>query len=74
MKPGLGRIVASLVFALTPTWPVTAQNETYNETYRPQVHFSPERNWTNDPNGLVYYHGEYHLFFQYNLLETHGDT
>lgn len=39
---------------------------THNETYRPQFHFSPERNWTNDPNGLVYYRGEYHLFYQYN--------
>ncbi len=36
------------------------------EQYRPQFHFSPERNWTNDPNGLVYFDGEYHLFFQYN--------
>lgn len=38
----------------------------YEETYRPQFHFSPARNWTNDPNGLVYYQGEYHLFFQHN--------
>ncbi|HEX4489355.1 MAG TPA: glycoside hydrolase family 32 protein [Terriglobales bacterium] len=38
----------------------------YNQTYRPQVHFSPQKNWTNDPNGLVYFRGEYHLFFQYN--------
>ncbi|MCG9129493.1 glycoside hydrolase family 32 protein [Candidatus Poribacteria bacterium] len=38
----------------------------YNETYRPQFHFTPKTNWTNDPNGLIYYKGEYHLFFQHN--------
>ncbi len=38
----------------------------YNELYRPQFHFSPAKNWHNDPNGLVYYDGEYHLFYQYN--------
>ena len=38
----------------------------YTETYRPQFHFSPAQNWMNDPNGLLYYRGEYHLFFQYN--------
>jgi fructan beta-fructosidase len=37
-----------------------------SSAFRPQMHFSPERNWTNDPNGLVYFDGEYHLFFQYN--------
>ncbi len=33
--------------------------------HRPQFHFSPKEHWMNDPNGLVYYKGEYHLFFQY---------
>jgi fructan beta-fructosidase len=37
----------------------------YREQYRPQYHFSPEAHWMNDPNGLVYYYGEYHLFYQY---------
>ncbi len=38
----------------------------FDELYRPQFHFSPEENWQSDPNGLVYYAGEYHLFYQYN--------
>ncbi|MFC0559127.1 glycoside hydrolase family 32 protein [Halalkalibacter alkalisediminis] len=38
----------------------------YNEQFRQQFHFSPKENWMNDPNGLVYYKGEYHLFYQYH--------
>ena len=37
----------------------------YTETYRPQYHFSPEKSWMNDPNGLVFNKGTYHLFYQY---------
>ncbi len=37
----------------------------YKEMHRPQYHFSPEANWMNDPNGMVYLDGEYHLFYQY---------
>ena len=38
--------------------------------YRPTFHFAPAFNWTNDPNGLVYYQGAYHLFYQYNPFGT----
>jgi fructan beta-fructosidase len=40
-------------------------NDYYKEEHRLQFHFSPEANWMNDPNGMVYYDGEYHLFYQY---------
>jgi len=37
---------------------------------KPQWHYRPEKNWINDPNGLVHHHGWYHMFYQYN---PHGD-
>ena len=37
-----------------------------DEAYRPQIHFSPKAHWINDPNGMVYNNGIYHLFFQYH--------
>ena len=43
----------------------TAIPDSYQEKHRPQFHFTPEANWMNDPNGMFYYEGEYHLFYQY---------
>lgn len=54
------------VLALATNIPALAQEA----DPRPGYHYAPERNWMNDPNGLVYYDGEYHLFYQYN---PHGD-
>ena len=55
----------------TPVEPVdppapTPTPGSYTELYRPQIHFTPAKNWINDPNGMVYVDGVYHLFYQYN--------
>lgn len=44
---------------------LSVAQELYHEMYRPQVHFSPKAKWMNDPNGMVFYKGIYHLFYQY---------
>ena len=40
------------------------------ELYRPTYHYSPRMNWMNDPNGLLYYKGKYHMFYQHNPFGT----
>ena len=45
---------------------IPGADQIYKEKLRQQFHFSSRRGWNNDPNGLVYYKGEYHLYYQHN--------
>lgn len=44
---------------------VKQSEQYYTEPHRLQYHFSPDSMWMNDPNGMVFHEGEYHLFYQY---------
>lgn len=63
-------LLAGLLFAgLTgcdDPGPAPSDGSSFQEDYRPQFHYTPRQNWMNDPNGLVYHDGTYHLFHQYN--------
>jgi fructan beta-fructosidase len=52
--------------AITQSDDPPGAGEMYREKNRPQYHFTSRRGWLNDPNGLVWHHGQYHLFYQHN--------
>lgn len=53
---------------------IAGQDSMYHEKSRPQLHYSQRRGWNNDPNGMVWYDGEYHLFYQHNPYEREWEN
>ena len=64
MKPITYLLVLLTGVACTEQGIESSENP-YSEQHRPQIHFTPSQMWMNDPNGMVYYEGEYHLFYQH---------
>ena len=62
-------------FALIrPSDTIPGEENFYKEPHRPQFHFSQKVGWNNDPNGMVYHGGKWHLFFQHNPVGLgHGN-
>ncbi|MDF9277719.1 GH32 C-terminal domain-containing protein [Arthrobacter sp. EH-1B-1] len=66
-----GALVASM--AAVGSIPASAEETAVDpatQQYRPYLHYTPEKNWMNDPNGMVYHKGVYHLFYQHNPVGT----
>ncbi|MBD0294512.1 MAG: glycoside hydrolase family 32 protein, partial [Flavisolibacter sp.] len=63
-------IAVAFLVAYGPVNSQTNHQVFYTEPHRPQIHFTPGKAWMNDPNGMVYYNGVYHLFFQYHPNST----
>ncbi|WP_027388673.1 glycoside hydrolase family 32 protein [Chryseobacterium gregarium] len=70
------KIISTLIIAATFYSGLNAQSDSKTseeQLYRPNYHFTPQKGWMNDPNGLFYLNGTYHLFFQYTPFQSVPD-
>jgi sucrose-6-phosphate hydrolase SacC (GH32 family) len=66
MKKNIFYYLPFTFFFFISTINAQTKSNDIDEKFRPQIHFTPDKNWVNDPNGMVYYKGKYHLFFQHS--------
>ncbi len=59
-------------YAIIQTNGIVDGTNLYQETLRPQLHFSTKRGWLNDANGMVYHNGKYHLYYQHDPFDWNG--
>lgn len=66
------RILFPLFALVLSSFALNAQGDSNrnDEQYRPKVHFSPKEKWVNDPNGMVFHNGIYHLFYQHHPFSS----
>ena len=57
--------LAAFLLSCGPVKRQAEESLSYTEPHRPQIHFTPKAKWMNDPNGMVYHNGTYHLFYQH---------
>ncbi len=62
--------IATDLSTLTNSDQIVGHETLYTESLRPQYHFTSRRGWFNDPNGLIWYEGVYHLFYQHNPMSV----